>query len=614
MKRRPFFLLLATIAIGLLLLGGGGAYGILAAGPLGLVQGGVRTQPTAAFLVAKQAPVMVSLLVNPDRLERASQMGVPPAQRSQVRSAFRKFQARLLASGGLDLDYQRDLQPWLGEEITLAVTAPDLDYDPSTGVQPGYLVVLTSRNPEASQAWLQRFWQRQAGAGTDLVFEDYKGVSLIYGDATAGTTPDNGDDRAQNSPAQNSLAQNLAFDRDFMRTLATAVVGDRLVLLANSPKVLRDAINNLQAPDLNLASTAAYQQALDHLDAPRIGWAYINFGQLQAWRQAARNPQGERLQGELAATATGEPRYGSLALNLGLTRQGLRLDTALLPAAGQTLPSTPPALTAPVAALQYLPASSALAIAGVDLQQFWQQLLADLQGYPQVQAGITQLVQTQQGVDLPADIFSWVQGDYAIGILPTSGPTPGSSRADWLFIAQRSAQTEAAIAHLDDIAQAQGFSTGPFPLGERQVYAWTRLTTTTPPRPFRRDEGKPEIKAEVLGVHTTVGEYEIFATSLEAMSAAIAAAATPATDKSALASAIASRRQGRIATLPTPNDGVVYLNWQTGRTAIVQKLPIFRFLEFAAKPLFDRLDTVIFTSYGSDMGIKTGTVFFQRRR
>ncbi|WP_448565106.1 DUF3352 domain-containing protein [Trichothermofontia sp.] len=610
MKRRSFFLLLAAIAGGLLLLGGEGAYAILTSGPFSLIRGGVQTQPAAAFLVAKQAPVMVSLLVNPDRLERATQVAVPADQRRQVRSAFRLFQQRLLASSGFDGDYARDLQPWLGEEISLAVTTPDLDYDASTGLQPGYLAVLATRHPDQSRAWLQRFWQRQAGAGAELVFEDYKGVTLIYSDVTThGTAAGEGRPVSQTA---------LPFQRDFMHTLATAVVGDRWVVLANSPKVLREAINNLQVPDLNLASSPAYQASLEGLERPRIGFAYVNFGQFQAWQRAARSPMtGKALVAGSGATASGamapeEPRYGSLALNLGLTQQGFRLDTALLPAPGQTLPSTSAPLTAPVAALQYVPASSALVIAGVDLQQFWQQLQTDLQGYPQAEQGMTQWVQNfreRYGVDLPTDIFSWVQEDYAIGVLPTVAPSAPFSasgllpRTDGLFIARRSAQTEAAIAHLDEVAQSRGFSTGPFPLGEQQVYAWTRLTTTTKPRPFRRGGDKPEIKADVLGVHTTVEDYEIFATSLEAMSAALAAASTRADRSSPLTDAIVRTN--------TPNDGFVYLNWHEGRSAIVQTLPLFRLLEFAAKPLCDRLDTFIFSSYGSNHGIKRGTAFFR---
>ncbi|WP_448571168.1 DUF3352 domain-containing protein [Trichothermofontia sp.] len=590
MKRRSFFFVLATITAGLLLLGGGGAYAILSAGPLGLVRGGVRSQPTAAWLVAKQAPLMMSLLVNPDRLAAAGQAAVAPAQRRQVRSAFGKLQQRLLGGSGLDWDYQRDIQPWLGEEITFAVMTPDIDYDASTGLQPGYLATLATRNAAQSRTWLQRFWQRQAGAGTELVFEDYKGVTLIYGDVTG--PPPSPDDRAQNTP----------FDRDFMQTLATAVVGDRWVLLANSPKVLRDAINNLQAPDLNLARTPTYQQALEHLAYPRIGLAYVNFGQLQAWQQAIGRPNSQ------VPTAAAGPRYGAVAFNLGLTRQGVRIDTALLPAVGQTLPSKPAALMAPVAALQYVPASSALVMAGTDLRQFWQQLQADLQGYPPVEQAVTQLVQNlrqRRGLDLPADIFSWVQGDYAIGLLPKALSTraEGMAPPDWLFIAQRSAPIETAIAHLDAVAQDQGFSTGPFPLGDRQVYAWTRLTTTTQQRSARRDEEKPAIQADVLGVHTTVGEYEVFATSLEAMSAALATASMPTDRQSPLATAIAQ--------LSTPNDGLVYLNWQQGRTAIIQKLPIFRLLEFAGKPVFDHLETLVFTSYGSDAGIKEGTAFLK---
>jgi hypothetical protein len=50
----------------------------------------------------------------------------------------------------LDGDYQREIAPWLGEEITLAMTAPDLDRNLRNGAESGYLAILSSRDGKVS--------------------------------------------------------------------------------------------------------------------------------------------------------------------------------------------------------------------------------------------------------------------------------------------------------------------------------------------------------------------------------------------------------------------------------------------------------------------------------
>jgi len=83
---------------------------------------------------------MVSLLVNPDRLE--SFLAARPGQRRRARQELNQ-KTNLLANTGLD--YQRDIQPWLGDEITLAVTTIDIDRDEQNGRQPGSLMALATK-------------------------------------------------------------------------------------------------------------------------------------------------------------------------------------------------------------------------------------------------------------------------------------------------------------------------------------------------------------------------------------------------------------------------------------------------------------------------------------
>ncbi|MEB3337634.1 MAG: DUF3352 domain-containing protein, partial [Leptolyngbyaceae bacterium] len=233
MKLRSFFNILAVSVLVLLLIGGSGFYWLMAQNPLNLLRGGWEGRPAAAMFVPKQAIAMVSLLVKPDRLESLQQVTAQPRDRRVARAELEQFQQSLLAN--TDLDYAQDIRPWLGEELTFAVTSWDIDRDDLNGQQPGYLWVAKTQDAARSRVFLQVFWQYRAIAGVELKFEQYKGVRLIYGGGAS------------------------------VATLASAAVGDRFVLFANHPKVIRDALNNVQAVELGLEASPAYQQALDSL-------------------------------------------------------------------------------------------------------------------------------------------------------------------------------------------------------------------------------------------------------------------------------------------------------------------------------------------------------------
>ncbi|MEY3826989.1 MAG: hypothetical protein RLZZ148_1807, partial [Cyanobacteriota bacterium] len=78
MKLRSFFYILGATVIILLVVATASFAWILADSPLSLLKGGVLREPAAAIFVPKQAPVMVSLLVNPERLESFGQLIATP--------------------------------------------------------------------------------------------------------------------------------------------------------------------------------------------------------------------------------------------------------------------------------------------------------------------------------------------------------------------------------------------------------------------------------------------------------------------------------------------------------------------------------------------------------
>jgi hypothetical protein len=593
MKLRSFFYILAPLVLTLLVVGAGGFFWLTAQNPLVLLRNHAAS-PTAAIFVSRQAPIMASLLVNPDQLEAFSKVVVAPGERRRTRVELNQFKQTLLSNTGLD--YQQDVRPWLGREVTLALTTLDIDRDESNGRQPGYLIALASQNPERSREFLQLFWQKRALTGADLVFEQYKGVKLIY--AEPNKLPASTLSRQTSPPTKIQPANSVA--DTFKPTLASAIVGDRFVLFANHPKVLREAINNVQAADLNLTNSPLYQRTLDKLNQNRIGLAFVNLPKLADWLGSESQP-GVQSKASSQSEAT-PPEYQSLVVSLALNPQGLLAETALL-GTSESRVAALPALSKPVGALQYLPANSPIAAAGKDLNQLWQQTSASLGSYDAVSQLLDRTLanlKTRWGVQLAEDIFSWVQGEYALGLLPTDSKTIEPLQ-NWVFVAERSIpETQPAIEQLDTIARQQGLSVGPLQLEGKTVSVWTRLSAA-PTRSNRN--GTLALQADIQGVHTSIGKYEIFATSVEAMNRALKATENALVTSTSFTQAIDS--------LSRPNNGYLYLDWLTAQPLLEQQFPLFKVVELAGKPFFDHIRSVTLSSYGTQAGVQRGGVFIK---
>ena len=557
----------------LLLIGITGCNGFYAKTPLTRAS---TEQSDAAMFVSKQAPVMVSMLVNPERLQAFEGDG-----------ELSKLKTNLLANTGID--YQEDIKPWLGNEITLAVTSLDIDRDFENGQQPGYLMALATTQPEKSGEFVEVLFSKRALAGASLATEQYKGVKLIYDNQIPPTqaTPLN---------ALNPRTEVAQIEKEKVKNqnpLAGAVVGKSFVLFANDPKVLREAINNVQAAELNLTSSSKYQQAIKQLPKEALAVAFLNLPTVAKW-------QGLKPEAQI---------YDNQIISLVSNSKGLLAETVLLAKEKTSPPSAQ--LSKPVGALEYIPAAASLAVAGAnlnglgdsDLAQLWQQVTAALSASPEdvISRLLPPLadVQKQWGINWKEDIFNWVQGEYAIGLLPRKEQTT----PDWIFVAQKSEGTPAGISHLDELASSKGLSLNSFSLKEQKISAWTQLSAAVNKSNEAKERESFAIQAKVLGARADLGNYEIFASSVEAIDQALTAKNN---------SLINSRNfQDGIAAIPQPNQGYVYLDWTKSQEILERQLPILKFVEVLGKPFFKDLRSLTLSSYGSDTGLLKGGVFFQ---
>ncbi|MDZ7969294.1 MAG: DUF3352 domain-containing protein [Nostoc sp. DedSLP03] len=547
-RQRSFIGFIVAFAIALLVIAIAGFYWFFAKSPANLIAS--SSEPSAAIFVSKLSPAMVSLLTNPDRL-----------QALEREEELSKLKTSLFAKSGID--YKQDIQPWLGDEITLAITTLDIDRDPENGQQPGYLLALATKQPEKSREFVELLFSKRALAGANLAVEQYKGVKLI----------------SDNSQPERDL-------------LAGAVVGESFVLFANDPKVLRDAINNVQAPDLNLTSSPEYQKATKERLKGGLAVAFLNLPIVAKW-------QGLELPEQL---------YNSQIISLVLNPKGLLAETSILTSSEIVPPSAP--LSKPVGALQYVPASAGLAISGSnlsnladsDLAKLWKQATATI--YGSEEDVVSRLakpladVQKRWGINLPKDIFSWVQGEYAIGLLPGKEQTT----PHWIFVVEKSESVEKGVARLDAIASSNELSINTLNIDQQKISAWTELTTATKKNDVK--EGASfSIETKVRGLHTTFGNYEIFASDLETIDEILTTKDNSIIDN--------PNFKDSIAAIPLPNQGYVYLDWTKSQNLLERQVPILKLVEVLAKPFFNNLRSLTVSSYGTDTRSLKGGVFFK---
>lgn len=510
-----------------------------------LKTGGVKNNPQGIVFVPKRSPLMVSLLINPDKLGVIANLLPSNDEQKRVLRSIEQLRTKLLSQA--QVDSEADLSSWLGEEITFAVTSLDYDHDGDNGVKPGYLLVVKNKSGDLAREFLQTYYGKQAVSNSaQLILDEYKGVKLVY---------------------QQPLTPNTE-----IKQVAAAVVGD-FVLFANDILVLKESLNNAQAIDLNLAHDLAYQSSIESLPKEKVSIAYVNLPATSAWITN---------QGEVTSHES-----QSLTLSLALNPQGLVTHSRLWGMNEEE--NQPSKLTSPPQTLAYIPDNSIFAVAGIDLQGFWQNIQAGLNKnnpLPQLLWNGLHPLEESLKIDFAEDIFPQVTGEYGLSL----SINKQTQDLDWLFVNDNTLTDK-----LDNLAKERGLSVGTLPFDNNTITAWTKLVSTS-------DNNFSRLEAQVKGVYTKQDSYEILTNSVNVLSGILSNPTHNLLESEEFRSSISA--------LPSENDGYLYLQWQPLKPYLVKKFPIVKIAELGFKQLFDNLQSLTITSEGVENGIQKGTIFF----
>ncbi|MBF2058539.1 MAG: DUF3352 domain-containing protein [Cyanobacterium sp. T60_A2020_053] len=511
-----------------------------------LASGGVKKNPDSTIFISRQSPFMVSLLVNPEKINLLPNFLPTKSDQKKVLQAVEQIRTKLLNK--VKIDDPEALKDWLGDEITLAVTSLDLDHNRDNGVQTGYLLVVKNNNPSLAREFLRDYYAKQAvSTEAKLIFDTYQGVNLIY-----------------QKPKTADIPQ-----------VAAAVIAN-YTLFANDLLVLKDAINNAQAINLNLSHYQPYGRALETITQPKVSLAYLNLPATSAWITSQPLPENQ-------------PIEQNLIISLAVSENGLIAHSALSGVTGNE--NQPPALNHPPSALQYIPDDSIFATSGVNLQGLWALIKQGLPENSPLQQLITQSLkplQSSLNLNFAEDVFPLVTGEYGLSL----SIDKMTQELDWLFVNENLGQSLGE--NFDLIAQNRGLSVGKLPLENTTITAWTKLVTTA-------ENNFAKLEAQVKGVHTQKDTYEIITNSVDTLSDLLAEP-----EKNLLNNEIFKET---IADMPVENNGYFYLQWQEIEPYLIKEFPILKVAKLSFKPLFDNLKSLTITSEGTENGVTQATIF-----
>lgn len=425
-KKRVPILIAAGTAIALA--GGGGAayWWMQQRVPVGEL-------PVGVDLVPQNALATISFTTNEGQWRRLRQFGTTQTQAAFDRS-LAEWRDRLLSAN--DLNYNKDIRPWIGDEVTIAFLSPS---NPNPTASPSEqapidaeqtpVILAPIANPGRAQ---QVFSNRQSGAQT----REYKGESI-------GSIQSDG------------------------KSYAYTVVDDRLIVVSPDAKAIEQVIDTEQG-GASIVKTPGFAQAVNRLETPQpFARMYVNVPVANAiLATSAAQPLPTQ-------TLTPLQRNQGIVATATLESDGIRFQgTSWLDPQGDLRNRvTNSAERMP----SILPANTLMMTSGGNLKQLWQ----DYSDRATAPSNISpdrfrQAIRSTTGLDLDKDLIEWMNGEFAIGLLPiTQTGTAQSAGAMLLVQASDRRAADAALTKLDEAMRTRyQFQVSEATVGGKPVVNW----------------------------------------------------------------------------------------------------------------------------------------------
>ncbi len=391
--------------------------------------------PIGSNVIPEDALMVVSTTTEPEQWQQLRVFGTPKSQEfldqniAQVRDRF------LFDNG---LDYERDIQPWVGREASFALLSPQGETQPpadSAPVRPANpqpaLLVLPIQDGIKAREVLGKY--RDGQQWTKRIYKDVEIQEGQVGKAN--------------------------------KTLAIAALDGKLVVVANSPRAIEQAIETYKGSKA-IATLPGYSNALGQIQTgPSFSTIYLNLPAMaqQGGRPVRPNPKKEMSTQGWVMTTT-------------LQNDGIQVKSVLwLKPDSQTKFSTDN--NAKTMATR-LPADSVMTVAGGSFKQFWTNYSRDYATNPIKlldPASFKQEIRGAIGMDLEQDFANWMDGEFSLALLPVPSGSSQVNPVGVTMMVQASDRraAEKALTQLDEtMGRKYNFKIEPNKVANQDVVLW----------------------------------------------------------------------------------------------------------------------------------------------
>ncbi len=442
LKKKPALMLTLGAAVALIV-GGGIAYWFLTnRRSVG------REVPIGAEVIPQTALMTLSFSTDEAQWEQLQQLGTDETQ-STLRTTLSDWRDRLLTANGYT--FRDDIQPWVGDRVMVAFLSPDSlastaesdqagesELTPVPAVEQPMIWVLPIADPLQAQQTLTE----AEGVGDQATQRDYKGLEI------------------------------REFSGQSDQTFAATVIDRQFLVVANAPAAVEQVIDTYR-DQTSVAEGPGFRQAWRQIyEAQPFLQAYIN---VPVASQVASTNADQSLpaqglvplrnnQGFAAAVILDD---GSVNIHSIAWLHPDRITSTSLTNTARQMPD-------------FLPASTLVMASGGSLQQLWQRYSESndvASGGPFSPENLSTGVQATTGLDLNEDLMAWMNGEFAIALVPTSDQPTEQNGVGALFLVQASDrnQAEQTLTELDTVMQTRfRFEVNDAQINNQTVTQWNQ--------------------------------------------------------------------------------------------------------------------------------------------
>jgi Protein of unknown function (DUF3352) len=422
-KNKKPSLVLTLSAAGLLIGAGSVAYWLLSQRQISS-----SNLLVGANIIPGDALFAVSLTTDPQQWQKLREYGTKETQAELDRNLV-ELRDRFLTNNGYD--FQKDIAPWVGNDVTIAILAPATasiavpkpvtTNEDAASDQQSMVMVLPVKNPEIAKNILAQPKTLKQGKWIDRI---YQGIPIKQSEGQAG------------------------------ENLSAALLDGRFLVITDSPKAAERAIDAYKN-QTSLVTTGGFAENFPKIaNDQRFGQFYVNVP--TAAKIAAASPNRPIPAQVLAQLQNNQGLAGTMTLEAeGIGFKGV---SWLNPNSQRVL-----AVENKAGKMQSrVPAETLMMLSGGNLQRLWGDYVLTSQGNPlspiapeQLRGGIKSLTT----LDLDKDLLSWMKGEFSLSVIPSTPKegSPDNFRSGLVFMVQGSDRNlaEVSIKQLDDVMRNQ---------------------------------------------------------------------------------------------------------------------------------------------------------------